>query len=205
MRRQFIDSARSLNERTMSCDTAHGSDGAETGDRRRSPLRWFLVLTKASSEEVARTNLARQGYSAYYPRLLRQALYRGRWSNRISPLFPRYLFVQLDTSCQALAPIRSTLGIVDIVRFGSKPAQVPDSIVEDLRARADAATGLHRLHAHALEHGAAVSVMSGVFAGLDGIFEREVGEHRVVVLLRLLGQETAVCIPPGFISPKVAA
>lgn len=203
MRSQFIDSARSLNERTMSCDTAHGPAGGETG-KRQSLLRWFLVLAKASGEEVARTNLHRQGYAVYYPRLLRRALYRGRWAERIVPLFPRYLFVQLDTSCQALAPVRSTLGIVDFVRFGSKPALVPDSIVEDLRGRADAATGLHRLHAHALEHGAAVSVISGVFAGLDGIFEREVGEQRVVVLLRLLGQETAVRVPSGFVWPRVA-
>lgn len=188
----------------MSCDTAHGSDGRETGANRQSLLRWFLALTKASGEEVARTNLQRQGYAVYYPRLLRRALYRGRWAERIVPLFPRYLFVQLDTSCQVLAPVRSTLGIVDIVRSGSKPALVPDSIVEDLRGRADAATGLHRLHAHALEHGAAVSVIRGVFAGLDGIFEREVGEQRVVVLLRLLGRETAVRVPSGFICPRVA-
>lgn len=201
---QLIDSARSSNERTMSCETAHGSDGGETGCKRQSLLCWFLVLTKASGEEVARTNLHRQGYAVYYPRLLRRTLYRGRWADRIVPLFPRYLFVQLDMSCQALAPVRSTLGIVDFVRFGSKPALVPDSIVEELRGRADAASGLHRLHAHALERGAAVSVISGVFAGLDGIFEREVCEQRAVVLLRLLGQETAVRVPSGFICPRVA-
>jgi transcriptional antiterminator RfaH len=187
----------------MSFDTAHGSDGGEMSQR-QSLLRWFLVLAKASGEEVARANLARQGYAVYCPRLLRRKLYRGRYAERVVPLFPRYLFVQLDTSCQALAPVRSTLGIVDIVRFGSKPALVPDSIVEDLRGRADVATGLHRLHAQALEHGAAVSVIGGVFAGLDGIFEREAGEQRVVVLLRLLGQETAVRVPSGFICPRVA-
>lgn len=205
MRTQFIDSARSLNERTMSCDTTHGPEGREAGCERQSPSRWFLVLTKTSREELARINLDRQGYAVYYPRLLRRTLYRGRWTERIVPLFPRYLFVQLDTSCQALAPVRSTLGVVDIVRFGSEPALVPDSIVAELRGRADTATGLHRLDGHALEHGAAVSVISGVFAGLDGIFEREVGEQRVVVLLRLLGQETAVRVPSGFVCPRVAA
>jgi transcriptional antiterminator RfaH len=115
------------------------------------------------------------------------------------------LFVQLDTSCQALSPVRSTVGIVDIVRFGSKTALARDSIVKGPRGRADAGTGLQRLHAHKFEHGAAVSVISGVCTALDAIFEREVGEQWVVVLLRLLGRDAAVCVPSGFICPRVAS
>lgn len=200
----FIDSARSTNERAMSHSTPNAPEPGGTDCSLRSVLRWFLVLTKPSSEEVARANLERQGYAVYHPRLLRPSLYRGRWTNRIVSLFPRYLFVRLDTSWQALTPVRSTLGIADVVRFGSEPAVVPDRIVEDLRGRADADTGLHRLKARVLERGAAIRVIGGVFAGLDGIFEREAGEQRVVVLLRLMGQETAVRVPSGFICPGLA-
>jgi transcriptional antiterminator RfaH len=187
----------------MSYDTSNAVEG-EAGRKTQSVLRWFVARAKPSSEGAACLNLERQGYAVYYPRLQRRTVYRGRWIERILPLFPRYLFVRLDTSRQSLAPVRSTLGIADIVRFGSRPALVPDRIIAELRGRADAATGLHRLHTSALERGAAVRVIGGVFAGLDGIFEREVGEERVVVLLRLLGQETAVRIPSGCVCPGVA-
>ncbi len=199
-----MNSVRSAYERTIAQDTGRVLGNAETVCKLRLARRWVLALAKPSSEEVARTNLERQGYGVYYPRLLQRMVYRGRETARIIPLFPGYLFVQLDTAKQTSAPVRSTLGIVDLVRFGSEPASVPDSIVEDLRARADAETGLHRLNACALERGAAVSVGSGVFAGLDGVFEREVGEQRVIVLLSLLGRETAVRIPSDSIRRSVA-
>src|SRR4030095_2041604 len=95
-------------------------------------FRWFLVLTRPASEQLAKTNLERQGYRVYYPRLLRPSLQRGRWVERVVSLFPRYLFLQLDAARQSLAPVRSTLGVANLVRFGSEARVVPDAIVDDL-------------------------------------------------------------------------
>jgi transcriptional antiterminator RfaH len=160
--------------------------------RERAP--WYLVFTKAQGEQTACINLDRQGYRVYCPRLLRRTVSRGRWIERIVALFPRYLFVQLDaTARQSLAPVRSTIGVAGIVRFGSEPAVIPQSMVDALKGRADPATGLHRLAEVApLERGSPVKVIAGAFQGFDGIFERAAGEDRVVVLLKLLGESTPV-------------
>jgi transcriptional antiterminator RfaH len=167
--------------------------------------QWFLILTKPSAEETASRNLERQGFRVYYPRVLRPALRRGRWVERIVSLFPRYMFVQLDTSRQSLGPIRSTTGVANIVRFGSGVTVVADRIVDALMRRADPASGLHRLaSARVFEPGAAVSIVAGAFEGLDGIFERDAGNERVVILLRLLGRQAPVRIPAGFVVPSVA-
>jgi transcriptional antiterminator RfaH len=164
--------------------------------------RWFLVFTKPSGEQLAKTNLERQGFQVYYPRLQQPSLYRGRWVDRIVSLFPRYLFLRLDTLRQSLAPVRSTLGVANIVRFGLESTMVPDSIVTDLMRRADPETGLHRLAGSGpLKHGARVTVVAGAFEGFAGIFEREAGDERVVVLLKLLGQETQVRVPSRYVMP----
>lgn len=161
-----------------------------------SMLRWFLIFSKPAGEATAKTNLERQGYRVYYPRLLQRALLRGRWIDRIVALFPRYLFVQLDVSNQSLAPVRSTLGVANIVQFGAQSAIVPDGIVTALVERADPESGLHRLgRTKAFAPGSLVSVVGGAFDGLNGIFEREAGSARVVVLLELLGHSTSVSIP----------
>jgi transcriptional antiterminator RfaH len=161
----------------------------------QSLLRWFLVLTKPAGDEQAQVNLERQGYKVYRPKLLRRSVRRGRWVEGIVSLFPRYLFVQLDTALQSLAPVRSTFGVTDIVRFGSSPTVVPDAVVADLVSRADPSSGLHRLAEDCpLERGSRVSVIGGTFAGLDGIFQRVAGDERVVVLLEILGRTTPVCI-----------
>lgn len=168
-------------------------------------LRWFLVLTKPSCEHTAKDHLERQGFRIYYPRLSRSVLCRGHWVDRIVSLFPRYLFLQLDAARQSLAPVRSTLGVVNLVRFGAEPQAVPDRVVNGLIDRADPQSGLHRLSCdRPLLPGARVSVIAGAFQGLEGIFEREAGDERVVVLLKLLGQEAPVRITSRYVVPSIA-
>jgi transcriptional antiterminator RfaH len=180
--------------------------GSNYSPRPASPLlRWFLILTKPAGENTAKSNLERQGYHVYYPRLLRPALYRGRWIDRIVSLFPRYLFVQLDAATQSLAPVRSTLGVANIVCFGAETTVVPATVVDGLIRRADRETGLHSLsRGRALEPGSAVRIIAGVFEGLEGIFEREGDNERVVVLLKLLSQDTPVRVPGRFVVPNLA-
>src|SRR5882757_6361948 len=89
-------------------------------------LCWHLVFTKPLGETTAKLNLERQGYRVYFPRLQEKILSRGRWRDRIGALFPRYLFVQLNAALQSLAPIRSTLGVTNVVRFGNDFVTVPD-------------------------------------------------------------------------------
>jgi transcriptional antiterminator RfaH len=92
--------------------------------------------------------------------------------------------------------VHSTLGVSRVVRFGTRYTVVPDHVIHSLRARADRGSGLHRLSAAApLVPGAAVRIRTGPFDGLDGVFEREAGNDRVVVLLSLLGQYASVCVP----------
>ena len=169
-----------------------------------SIVRWYLIHTKPTREAIAENNLQRQGYQVYYPRLLRPTRIRGRWVNRVASLFPRYLFLRVTVGQQAMGPVCSTVGVANIVRFGYDYTVVPDAVVENLRMRADPASGLHRLQSPALfEPGSAVRVVAGLFDGLQGVFQRESGEERVVLLLGLLGRDTLVQLPAAFVLPQI--
>ena len=166
-------------------------------------LRWYVIHTKPSAETVAQVNLERQGYEVYLPRLLQSCLWRQRRRERIVPLFPRYLFLRLREGCQPLGPVRSSVGVSGIVRFGCRYAVVADEVIGGLQARAHPLTGLHRLSSPLpLAPGAAVRVTAGPFDGLEGIFQRADGAERVVVLLKLLGQDTPVRVPADWILPQ---
>jgi transcriptional antiterminator RfaH len=159
-------------------------------------LRWYLIHTKPSAEGLAQANLERQGYETYLPRLLQLRLWPSRERRLIVPLFPRYLFLRLNEGLQPLNPVRSTLGVAAVVRFGSCYTVVPDRVICELQSRADPVSGLHELRRAApLVAGTPVTVREGLFSGLNGIFERPAAAERVVVLLRLLGQEASVCVP----------
>lgn len=167
------------------------------------PVCWYLVHTKPGREEIAEFNLLRQNYQVYHPRLLRPTRHRGSWIEKVVSLFPRYIFLRL-TQGQDLGPVRSTVGVANIVRFGHAYAVVPGQIVEDLRLRADPETGLHVLQGRAqFNLGSSVRIVAGVFEGLEGIFQRESGAERVVLLLGLLGRETLVEVPSAFVMPQL--
>lgn len=181
-----------------------GSFFGVSDEAARLPQRWYLILTKPFAEELARVNLERQGYRVYFPRVLQRKSYRGRWQDKISALFPRYLFVQLDAASQVLAPVRSTFGVVDVVRFGTEYAIVSDQVIERLIQRADPQSGLHEIKRSLMKSGDVVRVIAGALAGLEGIFEREIGEDRVVVLFKLLGRESPVDVAADFVVPRYA-
>jgi len=169
-------------------------------------LRWYLVRTKPNAEAIAQVNLGRQGYEFYCPRLLQSMPSRGRWRERVVPLFPGYLFLRLDEGRQPLAPVQSTLGVASAVRFGPSYAIVPDAVIRDLRARANPETGLHRLNLPTrLAAGTPIRIHAGPFEGLEGIFQRETGSDRAIVLLCVLGQTASVGVPVGNVVPRHAA
>jgi transcriptional antiterminator RfaH len=167
-------------------------------------LRWYLIQTRPSAESIAKSNLERQGYEVYFPRLVRPMRRRSRWADTIVALFPRYLFLRLSEGLQSLGPVRSTQGVANAVRFGSAYAVVPDQVISDLVAREDPTSRLHRLNRGPLVPGARVKIAVGPFDGLDGVFSRIAGPDRVIVLLSFLGRDTAVCVPSGSVLPAVA-
>ncbi|MBI1423187.1 MAG: hypothetical protein GC149_06960 [Gammaproteobacteria bacterium] len=92
---------------------------------------WFVVYTKPRKEFIAVENLVRQGFTAYCPQTIQPKRRRKRWQNVSEPLFPRYLFVRMGMNNLAL--IRSTLGLVGLVRFGNEPAVVPQMVIEAIQ------------------------------------------------------------------------
>ena len=125
---------------------------------------------------------------------------RGRWSETVEPLFPRYLFVGLEVGEQALAPVRSTRGVSSVLRFGTRYAEVPDTLLEALRQRENEA-GVHVLADPGLRKGDRLRIIAGPFEGFEAVFECAVGADRVRVMLEVLGSAAAVTLPTALMVP----
>ena len=162
---------------------------------------WHAVLCKPRREEVAATNLENQGYEVYLPRLVTLRRRAGRWMEVIEPLFPRYLFMTAGPGEKSLAPIRSTLGVRDFVRIHGFPAVVSESVITGLRSRADPASGLHRINTSPFRAGTRLRFTTGPLTGLEGIFEMECADARVIVLLNLLGKISRVTVNRDNLAP----
>ena len=158
---------------------------------------WFLLRSKPRQESVALTHLARQGYESYLPLFATEKLVRGKSTVVQEPMFARYLFVRLDTSGhergqgQSWSPIRSTVGVSELVCFGSRPARVDDILIATLRERE---TAQQASPTTLFAHGDNVRITEGAFAGLEAIYQMNDAEGRAMVLLDLLSKPVAMTI-----------
>lgn len=158
-----------------------------------SKRSWYLIFTKPRQENLARENLERQGFITYLPLAKQTRRRNGRYIKSIEPYFPRYLFIQLNTETDNWSPIRSTVGVVQMVRFGGVPAVVPDELVTCLKENDDP-DGLQKLVRQDLSPGDKVEIINGPFAGYQGIYQQRKGSERVAVLLDIVGKTAAVTL-----------
>lgn len=155
---------------------------------------WYLVHTKPRQEDVALTNLERQGYECYLPQMRIERVRRRKAVVATEPMFPRYLFIRLDSSDQgkSWSPIRSTLGVSQLVHFGTRAAKVDDALVDLLRQQEQS------LPTEAMFHsGDSVVIIDGPFAGIEAIYQTADAERRALILLEILSKPVSMKIDPG--------
>jgi len=161
---------------------------------------WFLVYSKPRQEESAKRHLERQGYNVYLPRANQSRRRGGRRVSVVEPLFPRYLFIHLNTHTDNWGPIRSTVGVTALVRFGVQPARVPDMLIALLRSH-ESPEGVHEWARTVLRAGQTVRVGEGAFEGYEGIFLARSSRERVVVLLDILGRPVRAQLTADQVEP----
>lgn len=161
---------------------------------------WYLVYCKPRQESVAKRNLGRQGFDTYLPVARQRRRRLGRSQLVVEPMFPRYLFIRLDSQRDDWGPIRSTLGVTTLVRFGQLPAMVPDDLIDQLKQRDDD-HGIHQLPDHRYQPGESLRIADGVMAGFEGVYLAQSGKDRVLVLLEILGQQARVELAEDTIEP----
>ena len=154
---------------------------------------WFAVVSKPRQEQIALENLQRQGFECFLP--MAENPYQRRSKKHIKiiePLFPRYLFLNAIAESQNLAPVRSTRGVISMVRFGTELAVIPESIIKAIKDRVEADTGLIKINPIEIKAGDKVRIFDGPMAGISGIVTERSSKNRTLILMELLGRPTQV-------------
>ena len=102
------------------------------------------------------------------------------------PLFPGYLFVNLDLESTGWWTINGTIGVQHIVSFGKKPSAINDGFVSALKSAEDI-DGLIKPTEDVLEPGQSVEIVRGPLSGKIVRLLRMDPGNRVSVLLETLG------------------
>ncbi len=164
-----------------------------------SQKNWYLLSSKPHKDAQAEDQLLNQGYEVYRPLAQRLRKRRGKMIKLTESLFPRYMFIQLDTLEDNWTPIRSTYGVNQIVRFGDEPAKVPDQLIATLKQN-ESSLGEKAIDLDKFHTGDQVILTGGPFKGLSGAFLSYDGEQRAMVLLEIMNSETKLAICPAKLS-----
>jgi len=161
---------------------------------------WYLIHTKPRQERLAQENLERQGYSTYLPLAEIRRRRRGRMIRVIDAMFPRYLFINLSNETDDWRPIRSTIGVATLVKFGQVPVCVPNELISVLKERENS-DGVHELMKNDYAPGDTVRIAEGPMEGFEGIFQCNTGRERSVLLIEIIQKQTKVEIETAKIVP----
>lgn len=154
--------------------------------------RWYVVYTRPRSEHQAIVHLERQGYRVFCPRYRKRVRHARNAKNVLAPLFPNYVFVQLDVSRDLWRAIQGTRGVARLISQGEAPQPMPHGVVEGLLARMCADGALD--WSPTFKIGQPVRIADGPFAELVGTLEHLDATGRVRVLLDLLGRSVSVAL-----------
>jgi transcriptional antiterminator RfaH len=155
---------------------------------------WYLVHLKPRQENVALANLERQGYECYLPQMRIERIRRSKVEVVTEPMFLRYLFIRLDSSDQgkSWSPIRSTLGVSQLVTFGARAAKVDDTLIDILRQRERILPTQNMFYS-----GDSVLITDGPFAGLEAIYQTMDAKQRALILIEILSKPVPMEIDAG--------
>ncbi|RUO26291.1 transcription/translation regulatory transformer protein RfaH [Aliidiomarina minuta] len=160
---------------------------------------WYLLHCKPRQEARAKLNIENQGYLTCYPTLNVEKRVAGKRKIVAEPLFPNYLFIQLDPEQANFNALRSTRGVNGFVRFGGKPTKVPDKVIQHLQSLED--TGQEQVVESMFKPGKPVEITEGPFAGLPAVYQLRKSEDRCLILLEMMGKQQQLEINESQLKP----
>jgi transcription antitermination factor NusG len=149
---------------------------------------WLALQTRPRSEKKVDHLLREKGYECFTPTYCQKR----KWSDRVVevdlPLFPMYVFCRLGSSVVGKAI--STPGVLRIVGFGGKPAEVAVEEIEALRLLTE--SNLLREPWKYLPDGTRVLVETGPLTGVQGVICQGETNRQLIISVTLLQRSVAV-------------
>ncbi len=151
---------------------------------------WYLVYTKPKNEEAVATKFLDSGFDALNPKIKERKHIRGRFQERVSSLFPCYIFVRFDIF-KSYRLVKYTRGVRRVAGTENVPTVVTDEIIESIRARM--IDGIIDIKPPEFAPGEEVNITGGRLNGFDAVFEEHLKDsERVMVLLKTMNARVVI-------------
>ena len=151
-----------------------------------SELRWFVVHTRPRREKKVKLSCERDGFLATLPCYPAAHRYRGKTVTFQKPLFPGYVFLQLQAEQKVRVAqnehVARLLFVHDQELFGRQLGEILRVLDQEVEIYLAPQIGA----------GCCVKVRSGPLRGVEGWVEKRYGSSTVLLRLDFIGQAAAV-------------
>ena len=158
---------------------------------------WYALQIRSRWESSTALLLSGKGYQVLCPTYKTTKRWSGRSKEVTAPLFPGYVFCQIDALKRL--PVLVTPGVIAVVSRGRVPLPVGDSDVHAIQKLV--ASGFQAEPCPYLEVGQRVRIESDALEGLEGILTCFKGSNRIVVSVSLLRRSVALEIDRFCVRP----
>lgn len=150
---------------------------------------WYAVQVRAQQENIASQSLRGRGFEEFLPTYKMKR----RWADRMKvlslPLFSGYVFCRFTPDQKSL--VLAAAGCVQVVKFGSTLAPVPDEDIETLRRLVETGEAYPSPY---VNEGMRVRVLAGAFKDVEGYIQRVKNQTQLILSLHLLQRSVSVHI-----------
>jgi transcription elongation factor/antiterminator RfaH len=151
---------------------------------------WYAAYTRSRHEKRVAQQLEQKAVESFLPLYATVHRWKDRHARIDVPLFPGYVFVRLQL--HERNKVLETPGVVGLLSFQGKPAEIPERDIELLRR---ALQKRFRAEPHPyLKVGQRIRIRLGPLAGLEGILVHKKPSLRVVLSVDLIMRSISVDI-----------
>ena len=146
-------------------------------------MTWYALQHKPAQGDRALQHLQN-------PKIEVEKIRAGKRTKRLEPLFPGYLFINLEQTDPRWSKLRSTRGVLRVVGFANKPAGITDEVIQHIKDSRETVA-----EQGGIKPGEPVELDDGPFKGIDAIFQAYDGEERAIVLINFMQKQQTVKVP----------
>lgn len=157
-------------------------------------MTWYALQHKPAQGDRAVQHLQNQDIACFYPKIEVEKIKAGKRTRKLEPLFPGYVFVNLEQTDPMWAKLRSTRGVLRIVSFANRPAPIDDEVIAHIKSSMDKVA-----EQGGIKSGQAIELDDGPFKGISAIFQAYDGEERAIVLISFMQKQQQVKVPVSVI------
>lgn len=155
-------------------------------------MPWIVAKIKPNQDKIALSNIDRQEFIFFQPTFKTTIKVKNEFKEVIKPVFPGYIFIEINDMVTDSHKINYTRGISKLITFGNTIPIITCELIKDLKAHFSLINNLEKKIT--FKKGMKVEVTNGPFAKLYGNILDTTADHRIWILLDILGKQTKVSI-----------